>query len=112
MLNRKILLALGTATAVALAPAATLAKGGHHGGGKHAHHHHHHHHHHHKFVRWHRWKVPVVIGTTAVATYAATKSTCTCLTKEYLADGTVVFKDVCSNEMAMNPPSGKQAETR
>ncbi len=42
-------------------------------------------------------------------TYAYTKptysppasSTCTCLTKEYTSDGSVVFKDICTKEMAV-----------
>jgi hypothetical protein len=52
------------------------------------------------------WVAPV-IATGAVAAYAATTPTtnrCTCLTKEYTPQGAVVFKDVCTNEMAMNPP--------
>jgi hypothetical protein len=46
-------------------------------------------------------------GVAAAATYAAAPSTnrCTCLTKEYTPQGQVVFKDVCTNEMAMNPPA-------
>ena len=31
-------------------------------------------------------------------------TTCTCLTKEYTATGAVLFKDVCTNEVAVNPP--------
>jgi hypothetical protein len=60
--------------------------------------------------RWHVWHRPYwvapVIGTTYAATpsYAATP-TCNCLTKQYTQDGAVVFKDVCTNEMAMNPPA-------
>jgi hypothetical protein len=119
MLNRTTLLALGTALAVALVPITASAKAGGGGGGnkgggnhgKHAHHHHHRHHHH-RIVVWHRKVVPIVVGSTAVAAYAATTNTCTCLTKEYLPDGTVLFKDVCTKEMAMNPPAGKQAEVR
>jgi hypothetical protein len=57
---------------------------------------------------WRRpyWVAPVV-AAGGVATYAATTpttSTCTCLTKQYTPEGAVVFKDVCTNEMAMNPP--------
>lgn len=59
---------------------------------------------------WRRpiWIAPVVAG--GVATYAATtystptSNRCTCLTKEYTPQGAVVFKDVCTNESAMNPP--------
>jgi hypothetical protein len=39
-------------------------------------------------------------------TFAAAPSwnRCNCLAKEYTPQGAVVFKDVCTNEMAMNPP--------
>jgi hypothetical protein len=71
-------------------------------------------HHHHHFGWWHYprpyWVAPVV-ATGAVATYAATptSSRCTCLTKDYTPEGAVVFKDTCTNEMAMNPPEGGPA---
>jgi hypothetical protein len=72
-------------------------------------------HHVHFWPRWwwwrHAWRRPYwiapVIATGGVATYAATTpatNTCTCLTKQYTPQGAVVFKDVCTNEMAMNPP--------
>jgi hypothetical protein len=72
------------------------------------------HHHHAHWPRWWWWRyswqrpywvAPVVAG--GVATYATTPTTnrCTCLTKEYTPQGAVVFKDVCTNEMAMNPPA-------
>ena len=35
-------------------------------------------------------------------------ATCTCLTKEYLEDGSVLFKDTCTKEMAQNPPPADQ----
>lgn len=59
---------------------------------------------------WRRpyWIAPVVAtgGVAGAATYASTPATntCTCLTKQYTPQGAVVFKDVCTNEMAMNPP--------
>ena len=71
-------------------------------------------HHHAHWPRWYWWRyttwgrpylyAPVVAG--GVATYATTPTTnrCTCLTKEYTPQGQVLFKDVCTNEMAMNPP--------
>ena len=93
--------------------------GGHHGGGMHrgghhghhhGHHHRHHGHHHrhhfrHHYVRWHRpiWYAAPV----SYATYAAQPAVagpCTCLTKEYTPEGSVLFKDRCTNEMAMYPP--------
>lgn len=45
---------------------------------------------------------PVVYG--AVAPVVSTNR-CTCLTKTYTPEGVVVFKDICTNEMAMNPPA-------
>jgi hypothetical protein len=54
---------------------------------------------------WRRpyWIAPVV--ATGVAAYAApTWNRCTCLTKEYTPEGAVVFKDLCTKEIAMNPP--------
>jgi len=68
---------------------------------------HHHHRHHWRWWAWRRpyWVAPVIAGGVA-ATYAApTYNRCTCLTKEYTQEGAVVFKDVCTQEMAMNPPA-------
>jgi hypothetical protein len=118
-MTRTALFAIGAALSVALVPVAASAKagnhngGGKHGGGHHVGHHHHGHHNHH--VRWHRWKTPVLVGSVAGAAYAATTGTaagtCNCLTKSYLEDGTVVFKDLCTQESAMNGPANeKQAE--
>jgi hypothetical protein len=74
-----------------------------HGGGHFRHVHRHHRHWHRHYVRWHR---PVVYG--GYATYAVARPAiagpCTCLTKEYTPEGAVLFKDRCTNEMAMNPP--------
>jgi hypothetical protein len=39
---------------------------------------------------------PQPVASTPVA-----KDTCTCLTKSYLPDGSVLFKDVCTKEMAL-----------
>jgi hypothetical protein len=73
-----------------------------------------HRHHPHWRVGWrrHYWVAPVV--TTAIATgYAAapTWNRCTCLTKEYTPEGAVVFKDLCTKEMAMNPPLSPPSAT-
>jgi hypothetical protein len=63
--------------------------------------------------------IPAAVGVAAVggAVYAATPSrpaapapTCTCLTKEYLPDGSTLFKDVCTNEAAMAAPAAQQAQ--
>jgi hypothetical protein len=54
------------------------------------------------------WIAPTVVTGGVAASYATTAPTynrCTCLTKEYTQEGAVVFKDVCTNEMAMNPPT-------
>ncbi|HLH87307.1 MAG TPA: hypothetical protein VKX28_02510 [Xanthobacteraceae bacterium] len=69
------------------------------------------HHHHHHWV----WGVPVIAGGVTYASapsYASTPAVtnnCNCLTKQYTRDGAVVFKDVCTNEMAMNPPAADAA---
>lgn len=70
--------------------------------------------HHHRWgwlSHWHPYWIAPAVETGAVATggvsYATTPATnrCNCLTKEYTQEGAVVFKDVCTNEMAMNPPA-------
>src|SRR5262249_58155101 len=105
----------------------------------HPHHAHHHHHHHHKWWSWchrhhhhhlHRWcgiwfpgvdfavdatveTTPVAatpVATTPVATVPVAKDACTCLTKTYLPDGSVLFKDVCTKEMAMATPEELKAQ--
>jgi hypothetical protein len=37
-------------------------------------------------------------------------STCNCLTKEYTQEGQVVFKDLCTQEMAMAPVAGAEPQ--
>ena len=81
-------------------------RGGH--GGHHVHHRHRHPHWH---VRYHR---PVWYGVRTVGyTYGATKvaGPCTCLSKEYTPDGRVLFKDLCTNEAAINPPVVSSQQT-
>jgi hypothetical protein len=59
---------------------------------------------------------PVVVGATAAAVsypaaaYRAAPSQCRCLTKEYLPNGAVLFKDNCTNEYAANPPLEQTAQ--
>ena len=69
---------------------------------------------------WHvRWQRPLIYGvgvaTAAVAApvYAAPAAPrpCTCLTKEYTPDNLVVFKDLCTKEMAAAPIGGEQQQT-
>jgi len=58
----------------------------------------------HVHVRWHRpWLYAAPVA--AVATYAAAPAAprCTCLTKEYTQEGTVIFQDTCTKELASAP---------
>jgi hypothetical protein len=65
-------------------------------------------------VRWPRpllYTAPVVATTYAVAPLAAAPAPrCTCLTKEYTQDGLVVFKDVCTKEVASAPIGNTQTQ--
>ena len=68
----------------------------------------------HIHVRWHR---PWIYGTGVVATtyavapaVAAAPRPCTCLTKEYTPDNLVVFKDVCTKEVASAPIGNTQVQ--
>jgi hypothetical protein len=74
----------------------------------------HHHHHHWWWVKWHRphYVVQPVVATTMVSAPVVqrTESTCSCLTKQYLADGSVLFKDVCTKEEAMATPDELKAQ--
>jgi hypothetical protein len=59
--------------------------------------------------RWHvHYRRPIWYAAP-VAAYAvarpAVAGPCTCLSKTYTPEGAVVFKDNCTNEMAMNPPA-------
>jgi hypothetical protein len=67
------------------------------------------------WCKWHycgpRW-APVVVGGGVVSTgviastpvAARPAPSCTCLTKTYLQDGSVLFKDVCTTEAAVATP--------
>jgi hypothetical protein len=61
-----------------------------------------------------RWPRPIIYGTGLVATsYALTPSAprpCTCLTKEYTPDNLVVFKDLCTKEVASAPAGNTQVQ--
>lgn len=71
-------------------------------------------HHHPHFWRY-GWRRPYYVApviATGIATgvvAAPTWNRCTCLTKEYTPEGAVVFKDLCTKEMAMNPPANASA---
>jgi hypothetical protein len=47
---------------------------------------------------------PVYAAAPVVAARPVAAS-CTCLRKEYLPNGSVLFQDVCTNESAINPPA-------
>ena len=66
-------------------------------------HHHHHHHFHWRHGSYWAVGVPVAVG---VAAYAASgpAPVCTCLTKDYLDDGSVRFTDTCTRESAISMP--------
>jgi len=68
-------------------------------------------------VRWHRpWIVPVATAGLVATSYAvapaavATAKPCTCLTKEYTPDNLVVFKDLCTKEVASAPAGNTQVQ--
>lgn len=73
------------------------------GGGRHVGRHHPHPHWH---VRYHRpiWYGGISTVGYAVARPVVASGPCTCLSKEYTPDGRVLFKDLCTNEAAINPP--------
>ena len=52
-------------------------------------------------------------GTTSVPTSAGTATSagagCTCLTKQYLTDGSVLFRDLCTNEAVVAPRANTAA---
>jgi hypothetical protein len=76
---------------------------------------HHHHHHHHDWRWWYaRYHVvPVETSTTVVAPVVkAADGNCNCLTKEYLPDGSVLFKDLCTKEAAMATPDELKAQVQ
>ena len=57
-------------------------------------------------VRWPRPVIYAAAPVVAAATYAAPVAAaprCTCLTKEYTQEGTVIFRDVCTKEIASAP---------
>jgi hypothetical protein len=57
-------------------------------------------------VRWYRpwgYGVATTYAVAPTTVEAAPAPTCTCLTKEYTPDNLVVFKDVCTKEVASAP---------
>ena len=65
----------------------------------------------HVHVRWHRPLIYGAVATTyAVAPVVAAPRPCTCLTKEYTPDNLVVFKDLCTKEVASAPVGNTQVQ--
>ena len=118
MLRKSTLLAVAASAAfglVALNPVAASAHGGGHwgGGGGHWGGHWGGYHHFYPHYGWHR---PIIYARPVVYSAArpvavSTPGPCTCLSKEYTPEGAVVFKDRCTNEMAMNPPPAPPQQT-
>ncbi len=68
-------------------------------------------------IWWHHHHAPVLFedgDTTRVSAPVATvpSGPCTCLTKKYLEDGSVLFKDVCTKEAALASPDELKAQTQ
>lgn len=68
-------------------------------------------------VHWPRpWVVPVATAGLVATSYAvapavaAAPRPCTCLTKEYTPDNLVVFKDLCTKEVASAPAGNTQVQ--
>jgi hypothetical protein len=62
-----------------------------------------------------RWPRPIIVGAVAATTYAVapavtTARPCNCLTKEYTPDNLVVFKDLCTKEVASAPAGNTQVQ--
>jgi hypothetical protein len=65
--------------------------------------------------RW--WRRPPVIiegsapvASTPVAAAPSSPGPCTCLTKSYLQDGSVLFQDACTKESALATPTDLRAQ--
>jgi hypothetical protein len=55
---------------------------------------------------------PTPVGTTGATVATTPTAPCTCLTKRYLEDGSVLFKDVCTKEAAMATPDELRAQAQ
>jgi hypothetical protein len=72
----------------------------------------------HPGFEWHHphWGIacdPVPVAVDAVAVDAvATPAPCNCLTTQYLDDGSVLFKDICTKEAAMATPDELRAQAQ
>lgn len=111
MIRKSILIALAATATLGAAMLSTTAADAYRGGfcnhGNHGFYHRYNNWHR-PFVRWHRPIIYAAPVAYAVSRPVAAAPTCNCLTKEYTPEGAVLFKDNCTNEMAMNPPEGQQ----
>lgn len=64
-------------------------------------------HHHHA-----RWLMDGGDARVSTAVAPAPTGPCTCLTKKYLEDGSVLFKDVCTKEVALATPDELKAQVQ
>jgi len=112
------LVALATLASAALVAGSAQAmvlnhggQGGHGNPGGHYTPHYWPHPHHNHYVWRHRHLHPVgYVVRTGYVERVATPGPCTCLTKDYTPDGIVVFKDLCTKEMASAPVDGAPAK--
>jgi len=67
-------------------------------------------------IWWHHHHAPWLMegGDTQVSTPVAPAPTgpCNCLTKKYLEDGSVLFKDICTKEAALARPDELKTQVR
>src|SRR5437868_1122030 len=64
----------------------------------------HYHHHAHLYIK--RYYGPAYVRSVGYVRPVVSNGPCTCLTKDYTPEGQVVFKDLCTKEMAMAPVDG------
>ena len=100
MFRKSAILALAAAATFGLSAFAPTAASAH--GWKHHHHHHGHWHGHYRRAIYIAPR-PVVYRAAPVVVRSAPRPVC--LTKEYTPQGQVLFRDVCTGEMALNPPT-------
>ena len=110
-MSRKLILslaALGTLASVALIVGSANAKAPHGNGNHHGMHKHHPHHHQH--VRFRHFHGRYYVRPVGYVARVAEPGPCTCLWKGYTPEGNVVFKDLCTQEMASAPVAGAPAQ--
>ena len=64
---------------------------------------------------WHRYHRAWMVEQSTpmpVSTPTAPAAPCSCLTKNYLTDGSVLFKDICTKEAAMASPDELKAQVQ